>query len=243
MKVLIAVISNTEHPYGAMIATSMRTWDSVRVDGVETIFYVGGDTLGFKNRTLTVPVKEALNTMGHKNLHAWEWMLANREWDFMARVNASCFVHKPRLLARCGELPASGFICGGVVRSDNGAPEWMWGGHQFVMSRDVVQALVDHKEVWPHDQMDDVALSYAARDLGFEFNQNQNACSIDRMGRDEWRAVATNGEAFCFTNWEDVRKLTTQIFFRVKQDQMRHEDAVVMRHLHDQYHPYEEGTL
>lgn len=227
MKVLIAVLSTRESPYGEMIETSKATWDSVDVPGVETIFYVGHPASPLHEKVLGVPVHESLFTIGHKNLQAWKWMLDNIEFDFMARVNASCYVHKARLLEHCRSLLPAGLITGGQVRSDHGEPVWLWGGHQMILSRDVVQAMVDHPEAWPHTEMDDVAMSRAAVTLGFELAADNIACSIDRVSPDEWQV----SHAFSFTDWADVAKLDRQVFFRVKQDLRRHEDAIVMKNL------------
>lgn len=232
MKVLIAVLSTRTPPYGEMIETSKATWDSEEVPGVETIYYVGEPESAIQDRVIGFPVREALSTIGHKNLQAWKWMLDNREFDFMARVNASCYVHKRRLLAHCGEHPASMFLAGSIYQGDEARPTWLWGGHQFLMSRDVVQALVDNPGVWNHSEMDDVALSHAATALGVQFTHGNHACAIDRMGPDSWRVVSTDGTNFEFTDWADLAKLDTPHFFRVKQDLKRHEDAIVMKNLH-----------
>ena len=89
MKILISVLSVRTPPYGQMIDTSKATWDSIEVPGVETIYYVGEPDTPLADKVLGTPVKEGYATIGHKNLIAWKWMLENRQFDFMARVNAS----------------------------------------------------------------------------------------------------------------------------------------------------------
>jgi hypothetical protein len=231
MKVLIAVLSTRTPPYGEMIETSKATWDSVEVPGVETIYYVGEPESAYEDRVIGFDVPEGYRNMGHKNLAAWKWMLDNREFDFMARVNASCFVHKARLLENCAGLPATGYLAGSIYLADAKRPTWLWGGHQFLMSRDVVQALVDNPHVWNHGEMDDVALSHAAAALGVQFVHGNHACAIDWLDEARWRVVSTDGTNFEFTDWADVAKLTTQHFFRCKIDLKRHLDAVVMKNL------------
>lgn len=230
MKVLISVLSVRAAPYGQMIETSKATWDSVEVHDMETIFYVGEPDTPLTDRVLGTPVKEAYKTIGYKNLAAWKWMLENRDFDFMARVNASCYVHKERLRDHCMDYPATGFLCGSIVKDPNRAP-WMWGGHQFVMSRDVVQSLVDNPQVWNHSEIEDVALSHAATALGIPFTQCKDACAFDRLSEDRWRVISVNGNNFEFTDWRDVEKLDDQVFFRVKRDGARHEDAMIMNEL------------
>ena len=236
MKVLIAVLSSRQRPWGDMIETSKATWDSFDVPGVETVFYVGNPESPLEDKVIGVPVAESLYSMGHKNIAAWRWMLDNSDFDFMARVNASCYVHKARLLARCAGYPATGLLSGSTVE-DTTRPPWMWGGHQFVMSRDVVQILVDNPHVWNHTEMEDVALSYAARSLEIPFTQGEDSCSIDHLGEGRWRVTSSPGKTFEFTNWADLAKADTEIFFRVKQDRKRHEDAYVMQELQTHLKP------
>lgn len=236
MKALIAVLSTRSHPYGEMIGSAKATWDSVDVPGVETIFYVGEPQSDLNDGVLGTPVRDRYGTIGHKNIAAWKWMLDNRDFDFMARVNASCYVHKARLLARCEEYPKTGFLSGGIVEDPN-RPHWLWGGYQFVMSRDVVQTLVDNADKWDHNLMEDMALSYLATTCGIPFSNSRDSCSIDRVGNDEWMAVSTGGMAFKFKDWKDLAKLSDRIFFRVKQDQRRHEDAMVMQKLFENLTP------
>jgi hypothetical protein len=229
MKVLISVLGVRDAPYGEMTETSKATWDSVDVPGVETIYYVGEPDTPLQDKVMGTPVQEGYETIGYKNLIAWKWMLENRECDFLARVNASCYVHKARLLEHCKQNPATRFLTGGIVTRP-GKPEWLWGGYQFVMSRDVVQALVDNPQVWNHRKMEDVALSFAATALGIPFVPCRDVCSIDRTDTG-WQLIATNGNSFEFTGWDELSRVDDQVFFRVKQDDDRLRDAVVMRNL------------
>jgi hypothetical protein len=234
MKVLIAALSSRQPPWGQMINTSMATWDSTDIPGIETVYYVGEPESALQNKVVGFPVPEAYKTMGRKNLLAWEWMLDNHDFDFMARVNASCYVHKARLLAHCQDLIPFKYLAGSIYQGDEKRATWLWGGHQFLMSRDVVEALVMNPDTWNHDEMDDVALSHAATALGVPFVHGDHACAIDKLDGNLWRVVSTNGQNFEFAKWEDVVQLTHPFFFRCKIDLRRHLDAFVMREL--QYH-------
>lgn len=237
MKVLIAVISTRTPPWGEMIDTSKATWDSVDVPGVETIYYVGEPGSELNDRVVGFPIPEGYRTMGHKNLQAWKWMLEHSDFDFMARINASCYVHKVRLLEHCKGLVPWKYLAGSIYQGDEKRPTWLWGGHQFLLSRDVVQSFVDNPEVWNHAEMDDVALSHAATALGVPFVHGNHACAIDHLDSGLWRVCSTNDQNFEFTDWADVAKLETQHFFRCKIDLRRHEDAVVMKNLFENLIP------
>ena len=236
MKVLIGVISSRMYPWARMIQTSKRTWDSVDVPGVETIYYVGAPVSPLEDRVIGFDIADNLHTMGRKNLAFFRWALA-REWDFLARTNASCFTDKARLLKYCNSLPRTRLVVGGMV--ERASPAWMWGGYQFLLSRDVVEAIVANADQWDHLQMDDVALSRMVFGLGYEHTPMDRACSLNatrREGEHDWLLYGSDGNHCSFSDFRAAALARSdKIFFRVKQDGARHLDAVIMHELHDHY--------
>jgi len=116
-KVLVFGITSLDPPYPDLLRASLDTWESVPVEGVETFFYHGGTNPSHYSHPKVVGfvVQELLLNMGYKNLSAFPWAL-KRDWDYMARVNASCYVRKQKLLAHCQTLPESGVFQGGPLR-------------------------------------------------------------------------------------------------------------------------------
>lgn len=231
--VLIFVLSSHRPPYAAMIDTSMHTWDAQPVEGTRTVFYCGAPVGGDTERVISFPVDEDYNTISRKNMLAYEWAL-RLPWNYMARVNASCYVHKRRLLEHVQTLPDAGVMRGVVA-----APTYhcgvtrpfMWGGGQFIMSRDVVAAMVENKELCRHDLMEDVAMSELAQECGFTIDGRGMFSSIDKQDAGTWMALAYNGavESFEFTDFAELSRLTDQFYIRVKHDPDRRVDAEVMR--------------
>lgn len=218
--VLIYVLSCHNQPYDQMIRTSMETWDAEPLDGTRTVYYCGEPTGGDTDRVISFPVEEDYKTIGRKNLYAYpramQW-----EWDYMARVNASCYVHKRRLLEHVQHLPLHGVIRGAVsppTPTCGVSRPFMWGGGQFILSRDVVQAFVNNRYAWRHDVMEDVAMSELAQDCGFTLDDKGMFCSINFT--DGKRSVIT------YNGPEEA-----QFFFRVKYDPDRNVDAQIMREL------------
>jgi hypothetical protein len=164
--------------------------------------------------------EEDYKTIGYKNLLAFEWALA-MPWDFMARVNASCYVHKRRLLEHVQALPTRGLvrgICSPPTPACGVNRRFMWGGGQFILSRDVVEAFVRKQDHWRHDVMEDVAMSELAQDLGFSLDCDGLVATVHRDG--------DKRELLCYNGGEDE-----QFFFRVKYDPDRSVDALTMREL------------
>lgn len=239
--VLIFVISAQFPPYDRMIATAMETWDDASLEGTETIYYCGAPDRPNSDRIIYFPVEEAYATMGHKDLLAYRWALDCRRWDYMARVNASCYVHKRRLREYAQTLPESGLFRGLIVPNHPYCGvnrPFCWGGGQYVISRDVIAAFVDGAERWRHDVMEDVAMSELAQEAGFALDGNGRCASINKQPDGNWNCITYGSPigGFEFSEFAEVRRLEDQFFFRCKQDADRNADAETMRLL-KQYLP------
>jgi hypothetical protein len=219
--VLIFVLSSHKPPYDKMIETAKETWDRDALPGTLTWYYCGNPTNNDAARVVSFDSgEEDYKTIGRKNLLAFPWAL-NLPWDFMARVNASCYVHKRRLLDHVQTLPTHGLIRGicspptpacGVNRN------FMWGGGQFIISRDVIEAFVAKQDHWRHDVMEDVAMSELAQDLGFTLDCNGLVATVHRDG--------AQSQLLTYNAPEEE-----QFFFRCKYDPDRAVDANTMRNL------------
>ncbi len=214
-----------------MIQTAMETWDAEPLEGTRTVYYCGRPTGGNTDRIIAFDVTDELMFMGKLTLAAFTHALKELHWDYIGRPNISCYVRKKSLLDHCQGLPDKGVIHGiacGPTFCCGTKRNWLWGGGQFILSRDVVESLVGQQAKWRHDLMEDVALSELAQDCGYALG-NGKMCSIDKNG-DGWTVTAYNGkEGFHFTDWRDISKADDQYFFRVKHDPDRSVDAVVMR--------------
>jgi hypothetical protein len=214
-----------------MIETSKGTWDSVEVEGTETIFYCSKkDNLGKQNtdKVLYFNVPNDLYSMGHKNLAMFEWALANKEFDYVARVNASCYVNKNALIEYVQGLPDENVFAGTECMSVHGFL-YQWGGTQYIMSKDVIKKIVDNKERWDHKYMEDESMSLLLRELSVPFSEGYSG-AIDDM-EEYWRCITYgNGESISFTDFRDLKKLNHH-FYRVKIDGRRHMDQFLMKEL------------
>lgn len=226
-KVLILVLSSEIGPYPKMIDTALNTWDSVLVDGCETIYYCGASYKQNNIKVIYLPVKDTLETMGEKTLQAFEWALQNKTFDYIARVHSSCYVDKKRLIEYIQTLPNENVFAGAEVTGDT--TKWMWGGGHFCLSRDVVQKIVDNRDKWNHSVMEDKAMSYVVDSLGIPFTQGKS-CSINKTETGWLLLACGDGVNVELKEWADVKKETNH-FYRVKQDGDRNMDGVIMNEL------------
>lgn len=226
-KVLILVLSSDFIPYSAMIETSRRTWDSVEVNGCETIFYCSiKDNPNFRQseKVMYWDVDNTLFSMGWKNLAMFEWALKNKEFDYVARLNASCYCDKKNLMEYVETLPYENVFAGAEAQSVHGF-FYLWGGAQYIISRDVLQKIVDNKREWQHSLMEDEAMSMLVKGLHIPYSEGYSG-AIDNMG-DHWRCISYGGESITFTDFADLKRLKHH-FYRIKCDGKRYMETFIM---------------
>jgi len=227
MKVLILVLSADFHPYDEMIQTSLQTWDSIEVEGIETIFYCGKSKKKNTDKIIYLPIKDGMFQMGYKALEAFQWVLNNKEFDYIARVNSSTYVDKKALKEYVKDLPDKDLFCGIEADSQNGF-RYCWGGTGYIISKDVIEKMVNNKFLWNHRFMEDESISLIAKELNVPFAVGKGG-AIDKMEND-WRIISYNGESISFTDFADLKPLKHH-FIRVKQEGKRDKDKFVMNEL------------
>lgn len=225
--VLILVVSSQLSPYKKMWQTSKETWDSIEVSGVETVFYFGQPFKENTDKEIYFDIPEGYSNMGYKLTSAFEWSLANKSFDYIARVNSSTYVHKKELLSSVQSMPDSNLFAG--LKVVGGEKEWIWGGGSFLISRDVVEKIVANKLKFNHKVMEDNGLSEIVAKIGIPFTDGR-ACSIDKMEHG-WRCLCYGTESFDFFDFSEMVKLKGQYFVRCKQDYNRDADEMVMKEL------------
>ncbi len=232
MNVLILVMSARREPWGALMDASLETWDAMDHPQTQTLYYCGNVKEGqehpkaFHSRHMS----EHLHDLSARTMEALRHSLT-LPWDFMARPNSSCYVHKVNLVNHIETLPATGLMQGLVTTGFE--PNFMWGGGQYIFSRDVIERMVANRQKWNDQIQEDEALSRLALDTGIAFNGNGKLASIDSAaGSPEFRCLFYGGgESFTFTDFADLSKASNQHFFRLKQDHDRTIDVRIMHEL------------
>lgn len=231
MKALILALSAQRPPWGALMDAAMETWDSVDHPQTQTVYYCGKNPKGeIHNRAIYSHLSEHLHDLSARTMQALVHSLT-LEWDFLARPNSSCYVHKVNLVKHLETLPATGVMRGLVTTGHN--PDYMWGGGQYVFSRDVIEKLVANRHRFNDSTIqEDQALSKLALDCGFALDGKGMCASIDRDGSGPFRCICYGGgESFLFTDFADIKKAEGHFYFRCKQDHDRSIDVQIMHEL------------
>ncbi len=229
MKALVLVMSARREPWGALMDASLETWDAEEHPQTQTLYYLG-KAKEHHPKAFHSHLSEHLHDLAARTIQALAHSLTLPR-DFLVRPNSSCYVHKGNLVRHIETLPTSGVMQGLVTTGFT--PNFMWGGGQYIFSRDVIEKMIENRHKWRDTLQDDEAISRLAVESGVAMDGSGKLATIDSTpGSDEFRCLCYGGgENFTFTDFADIGKAGDHHFFRVKQDHDRSIDVKIMHAL------------
>ena len=182
VKVIILVLTHDIWPFDMMEKCIRETWGKYKHPNVEIYYnHSGGDESKIIGDIIKIPDTDGYHNIGYKTISAFE-LLLKKDFDYIFRPNSSSFVNIPRLLDYIQTLPTEKFYAGspipylhgGLNEDDynNSAPKLCCSGCGYFMSRDLVQLIVDKKEMWQHRLIDDLALCKFLKDNDIDMVEN-----------------------------------------------------------------------
>ena len=164
MRLLALVLGARATPYPTLIRAIRRTWASVPVSDVETLFYYGGPELRRDGDEIVLPVPDDLRYVGHKTLACFEYLLEHDDFDLVFRANASSYVDLANLRAFASGLTAPRRFYGGVLGMRGQLP--FASGSGYFLGRELAEAVLERRGEWEHKLPDDAALATVLAELG-----------------------------------------------------------------------------
>lgn len=161
--VIILVLSHYEEPYVMLENCIKQTWAKHNSDNVNVIFYHGGAEEEVKDDKIITNYPEGLHNIGYKTIRAFEILLQNNNFDYIFRTNSSSYVNIERLVEYLDDKPLDNFYHG--IIGHHGDINFASGCGYFI-SKDVVEKVVENKDNWPHQIIDDVAIAFLLRSIG-----------------------------------------------------------------------------
>jgi len=168
-KVLILVPLSRKYPSNQILNSIKKTWGNNSV--FETIFYTGDNKFNnFNSNFLELNVSNDFKDFGKKTLLCFEEILKHRDFDYVFRTNTSSYLNKTALLEFITKQPGRNYYAGKIenfpkINLNFGS------GAGYVLSKDLVELVVNNKKVWNHDLNEDVALGKILYDLEVPLNQ------------------------------------------------------------------------
>lgn len=121
-KILILVMSSPQIDiYYEMMKKQKETWDSVNVDGVQTLFFYGDENVEsshISQNNLIIKTSDATINMSYKVKLVYDFIF-DMNWDYIFRTNASSYIDKRRLFNKAQTLPTTKCYCGIKITLDD----------------------------------------------------------------------------------------------------------------------------
>jgi hypothetical protein len=214
MRILIGVLASELPIYRRLVDEGLRkTWARNVDPDVEILYYYrGSNTTVVDGAKVFFDSPEGIFHLAHRTAAFFEYILANKRFDFLFRTNVSSYVNIANLRTMLSDKPRQGFF-NAVVGDYHGRP--FASGAGYVLTPDLIQLAVDHRQRWIQEGYDDVSLSFALQDLGIAL----------RPGRRQDFETVQQVEAID----------TSHYHFRCKSfdDSERRTDCQIMQRIHE----------
>jgi len=208
------VLSSQNDIYPELRKVQQETWDSMQVEGVETIYYIGGGTKAEFNRINDSSQELILECSDDYNVMHWKFKQAllhidYSDFDFIFKTNASSYINKELLLEFAETLPKIGCNCGIGNGGDFAS------GCGVFFSKDCLEILKDIIDELPVYSEDHLMSSYLSRH-GIGVTDGAKRVDIDHTMN------------YCGVN-------TPCYHYRVKNQVDRQNDLMLMKKLFEIY--------
>ena len=229
MKILIAVISShNEDIYKILNNTIRSTWghNIDRFNGnVKIIYYYGKPCLD-NNGTILLNDRlycnhlETFQNIGYKTIDSFQFFIENYEFDYIIRTNESSYIYIERMLEYMVNKPTQKYASGTILYHE---PFPFLAGSCYVLSRDVVELIVNNKQSWNHNYIDDVALGQFLIDFNIQIIDNNSKVDVFSMCNENIDSVQSVIKELEYNIWH----------FRCKCAVNRNNDILFMNTIHN----------
>jgi len=167
-KVLVLVPLSNKYPSNQILNSIKKTWGNDNV--FETIFYTGGFNANKLNvNYLELNISNDFKDFGKKTLLCFEEIIRYKDFDYVFRTNTSSYLNKIAFFEFITKQPYRNYYAGKIENFPNINLNF-GSGAGYVLSRDLVELVVDNNKLWNHDLNEDVALGKILYDLKVPLN-------------------------------------------------------------------------
>lgn len=184
-KILILVLSFTEPPFDALLRTQISTWDSVEVEGVDTVYYCGG----LQQRPLDIPDSNPHSVILQFDITDKYYLMAGKfksclhacaleQYDYIFRTNSSSYVNKKTLVKFAESLPKEKLYAGWEIEGNAGYN--VCSGAGFFLSPDTAKILRDNIDP-EFEREEDVYCAQILHEHGIEIIDDKSRIDVNNF--------------------------------------------------------------
>lgn len=208
MKIIICVLSLEKEPYISLEKTIRETWGNNTTPNVEIIYYYGnGDENKLVGDKFYSKTPEGLYNIGYKTLNLFEYLINNKDFDYIFRTNSSSYVDIGKLIDYIEDKSKKDFYSG--VIGNHGGINFASGSGYFI-SKDLVDLVLQNKNKWDHSLIDDVSLGKLLSENNVNIYKG-NRCDMIKP-----------------TDYKN-----NHYHYRVKSENNRYNDIKLIKHIND----------
>jgi hypothetical protein len=174
MKIIILVLTYDDGGgYSIMDKCIKSTWGQVKYNDIEIFYYYAKplehDEYVIDGNNIICKGHESYNTIGYKTIKAFK-ALINKNFDFLLRTNSSSFIHIDNLLNYLKDKPKTKFYSGAPIpyHTKNLNMDFATGSG-YILSKDLVELVVNNEEKWDHYYPDDVSIGKLMKENDINF--------------------------------------------------------------------------
>jgi hypothetical protein len=180
LKIATLVISSNTYPASRNSRVQKKLFFEQSADKDLTFWYRGAnpkdlnkEIYKLEKNDLVINTDDSTLNMGLKTLLAFEWLLKNRDFDYVVRPTPSSYVNFKNLNRFIIEnLLDEDFVYCGKIQTTNDKNsnkiEFV-SGSTFILNKNSVIKIVENKKMWDHSYWDDVALSLLMSQINIKF--------------------------------------------------------------------------
>ena len=131
------------------------------------IFQAGSNEQKFQNNILYLNIAKDLETQAERTLATFEWVLENIDFDIIYRTTTTSYINLQKIYEHIEDIEPINFYSAPEVKHQEKDSEIKFGsGAGYFLSRDLIKTIVENKNKWDFELLDDVALGKLLNNLG-----------------------------------------------------------------------------
>mgnify|MGYP001166256811 FL=1 len=170
LKVLILVLASDKYPSPINEKAQYDTWVQTAIkNNIDVVYYKGGNKLKYERPYLTLPVDDGIMQVGYKTIEALKWITDTYEYDYVFRVNSSCYVNIPELIKFLQNINFNLPLYAGHKLSSSLCDYII--GVGILLNKKSVELIQKNENKWDHSYIDDISLGLLFKELNVDITE------------------------------------------------------------------------